>query len=215
MTAADGIGIDRLLGGTQVEEVLEVLAGSAVRYLPFPGRPFEHPTKLAGSPAQVEDDCRRFQAMGLRRRRSARLPGDRGRSARAGPRGPARQRRHLTGRRQRPHGGADPQSRRRRSGRVHNRVRGIRRLVRAASGISAVSAESGASCLRLTRENQCGGEYSTARARAIKTGRWSADNMTAAGGRNPTFKIFEHISACAPAPAEFFQPHPGPVYGRD
>src|SRR5271157_4688236 len=30
-------------------------------------------------------------------------------------------------------------------------------------------------------------------------------------GRNPTFKIFEHISACAPAPAEFFQPHPGPV----
>jgi len=48
---ARDIGIDRLLGGTQVEEVLEILAGSAVRYLPFPGRPFEHPTKLAGSPA--------------------------------------------------------------------------------------------------------------------------------------------------------------------
>jgi hypothetical protein len=61
---ARDIGIDRLLGGTQVEEVLEILAGSAVRYLPFPGRPFEHPTKLAGSAAQVEDDCRRFQAMG-------------------------------------------------------------------------------------------------------------------------------------------------------
>ena len=61
---ARDIGIDRLLGGTQVEEVLEILAGSAVRYLPFPGRPFEHPTKLAGSPTQVEDDCRRFQAMG-------------------------------------------------------------------------------------------------------------------------------------------------------
>jgi methylmalonyl-CoA mutase cobalamin-binding subunit len=61
---ARDIGIDRLLGGTQVEQVLEILAGSAVRYLPFPGRPFEHPTKLAGSPAQVEDDCRRFQAMG-------------------------------------------------------------------------------------------------------------------------------------------------------
>ncbi len=61
---ARDIGIDRLLGGTQAEEVLEILAGSAVRYLPFPGRPFEHPTKLAGSPAQVEDDCRRFQAMG-------------------------------------------------------------------------------------------------------------------------------------------------------
>jgi uncharacterized protein related to proFAR isomerase len=61
---ARDIGIDRLLGGTQVEQVLEILAGSAVSYLPFPGRPFEHPTKLAGSPAQVEDDCRRFQAMG-------------------------------------------------------------------------------------------------------------------------------------------------------
>lgn len=61
---ARDIGVDRLLGGTQVEEVLAILAGSAVRYLPFPGRPFDHPTKLAGSPAQVEDDCRRFQAMG-------------------------------------------------------------------------------------------------------------------------------------------------------
>jgi glycerate-2-kinase len=61
---ARDIGVDRLLGGTQVEDVLAILAGSAVRYLPFPGRPFEHPTRLAGSPAQVEDDCRRFQAMG-------------------------------------------------------------------------------------------------------------------------------------------------------
>lgn len=61
---ARDIAIDRLLGGTQVDEVLEILAGSAVRYLPFPGRPFEHPTKLAGSAAEVEDDCRRFQAMG-------------------------------------------------------------------------------------------------------------------------------------------------------
>lgn len=61
---ARDIGIDRLLGGTQVEEVLAILAGSSVRYLPFPGRPFDHPTKLAGTPAQVEDDCRRFQALG-------------------------------------------------------------------------------------------------------------------------------------------------------
>ncbi len=61
---ARDIGVDRLLGGTQVKEVLEILAGSAVRYLPFPGRPFEHPTKLAGSPGEVEDDCRRYRAMG-------------------------------------------------------------------------------------------------------------------------------------------------------
>ena len=58
------IGVDRLLGGTQVEDVLAILAGSSVRYLPFPGRPFDHPTKLAGSAAQIEDDCRRFRALG-------------------------------------------------------------------------------------------------------------------------------------------------------
>jgi hypothetical protein len=58
------IGIDRLLGGTQVEEVLAILAGSSVQYLPFPGRPFDHPTKLGGSPQQVDDDCRRFRALG-------------------------------------------------------------------------------------------------------------------------------------------------------
>ena len=39
----------------------------------------------------------------------------------------------------------------------------------------------------------------------------SLSDWTGSLGRNPTFKIFEHISACAPAPAEFFQPHPGPV----
>src|SRR4029079_18522604 len=58
------IGVDRLLGGTSDAEVLAILAGSAVRYLPFPGRPFEHPTKLGGTPAQVEAGCRRFQATG-------------------------------------------------------------------------------------------------------------------------------------------------------
>jgi hypothetical protein len=58
------IGVDRLLGGTQVEEVLAILAGSATSYLPFPGRPFDHPTKLGGTPQIVEDDCRRFRARG-------------------------------------------------------------------------------------------------------------------------------------------------------
>jgi hypothetical protein len=61
---ARDIGVDRLLGGTQVEEVLAILAGCPVRYLPFPGRPFDHPTKLAGTAAQIEDDCRRFQTLG-------------------------------------------------------------------------------------------------------------------------------------------------------
>jgi hypothetical protein len=61
---ARDIAIDRLLGGTQVDEVLAILAGSAVAYLPFPGKPFDHPTRLAGAPADVEADCRRFAAQG-------------------------------------------------------------------------------------------------------------------------------------------------------
>ncbi len=61
---ARDIGIDRLLGGTQVEEVLAILAGSAVQYLPFPGRPFDHPTRLGGAPDDVERDCRRFREQG-------------------------------------------------------------------------------------------------------------------------------------------------------
>jgi len=62
--AARAIGVDRLLGGTLVEPVLEILAGSAVQYLPFPGRPFDHPTRLAGSPGDVARDCRRFRELG-------------------------------------------------------------------------------------------------------------------------------------------------------
>lgn len=58
------IGVDRLLGGTQVDEVLSILAGSKTTYHPFPGKPFSHPTKLGGSAADVEADCRRFAEKG-------------------------------------------------------------------------------------------------------------------------------------------------------
>jgi hypothetical protein len=61
---ARDIGIDRLLGGTAVREVQDILAGSRVAYHPFPGRPVGHPTKLGGSPADVEADCRRFRDVG-------------------------------------------------------------------------------------------------------------------------------------------------------
>lgn len=61
---ARDIGIDRLLGGTQVADVLELLKGSQTKYYPFPGRPFGHPTKLAGTAAEVEAHCRKFQDMG-------------------------------------------------------------------------------------------------------------------------------------------------------
>jgi hypothetical protein len=61
---ARDIGVDYLLGGTIVEEVVALLRGSAVKYLPFPGRPFDHPTRLGGSADDVERDCRRFHAQG-------------------------------------------------------------------------------------------------------------------------------------------------------
>ncbi len=58
------LGVDRLLGGTDVAPTLEILAGSGVAYYPFPGRPKDHPTLLGGSPAEVAEDCRRFMAAG-------------------------------------------------------------------------------------------------------------------------------------------------------
>ncbi len=58
------VGIDRLLGGTQVDEVMAILAGSDVQYLPFPGEPFGHPTRLRGTVDDIAEDCRRYRALG-------------------------------------------------------------------------------------------------------------------------------------------------------
>jgi len=58
------IGIDRLLGGTEVAATLAILEGTGIAYYPFPGRPIGHPTKLGGSTAEVEAQCRRFLEMG-------------------------------------------------------------------------------------------------------------------------------------------------------
>lgn len=61
---ARDLGVDRLLGGTQVDEIMNILAGSGTEYYPFPGRPVGHPTKLGGTPAEVEGQCRDFVARG-------------------------------------------------------------------------------------------------------------------------------------------------------
>lgn len=57
---ARDLGIRNLLGGTEVEAIAAVLKGSGTAYFPFPGKPFGHPTRLAGSADDVERDCRRF-----------------------------------------------------------------------------------------------------------------------------------------------------------
>jgi hypothetical protein len=58
------IGIDRLLGGTDVAEILAILKGSNTTYYPFPGRPHGHPTQLGGLPADIEMQCRAFRKAG-------------------------------------------------------------------------------------------------------------------------------------------------------
>ncbi len=58
------IGVDRLLGGTEVAATLDILQGSGIAYYPFPGRPQGHPTRLHGDPADVAADCRRAEALG-------------------------------------------------------------------------------------------------------------------------------------------------------
>ena len=61
---ARAIGVDRLLGGTDAAAILNILDGSGIDYLPFPGRPEGHPTKLGGTPESVARDCSRFGLLG-------------------------------------------------------------------------------------------------------------------------------------------------------
>lgn len=58
------LGVDRLLGGTDIDAIMTVLEGSAIAYYPFPGFPVEHPTKLGGQPQDIADHCRAFMDQG-------------------------------------------------------------------------------------------------------------------------------------------------------
>jgi len=90
INAAAEIGVDRVLGGQDVNFALEALSGTAATYYPFPGRPLGHPTVLGGSPEAIEADCARFSASGcpgvdlLAYRASEADPLDLVRAARAG-----------------------------------------------------------------------------------------------------------------------------------
>jgi hypothetical protein len=54
------LGIDCLLGGTAADDILNILKGTRTLYYPFPGKPSGHPTKLGGTPKDIEADCRKF-----------------------------------------------------------------------------------------------------------------------------------------------------------
>ena len=58
------LGIDRLLGGTDVQRVGEILQGTHTKYYPFPGFPVGHPTRLGGGPGDVPSQCAAFMAQG-------------------------------------------------------------------------------------------------------------------------------------------------------
>ena len=51
--AAIDLGVDYLLGGTHVEDVLPLLEGTPIRYYPFPGRIVGHPSILEGTQAEI------------------------------------------------------------------------------------------------------------------------------------------------------------------
>jgi hypothetical protein len=58
------LGVDRLLGGTDIAAILPILEGTGIAYYPFPGFPVDHPTLLKGSPDEVAEHCRDFMAQG-------------------------------------------------------------------------------------------------------------------------------------------------------
>jgi DNA-binding NarL/FixJ family response regulator len=57
------LGVDRILGGTDLDAAKRILGGLA-RYYPFPGRPVGHPTRLGGTPALIARHCREARRRG-------------------------------------------------------------------------------------------------------------------------------------------------------
>jgi hypothetical protein len=58
------LGVDRLLGGTEIGAIKPVLSGTGIAYFPFPGFPVDHPTRLKGGTEDVARHCRDFMAQG-------------------------------------------------------------------------------------------------------------------------------------------------------
>lgn len=63
LAAGAALGVDRILGGTDLDAAKTALGGLE-RYYPFPGRPSGHPTQLGGAPADIERDAKTALARG-------------------------------------------------------------------------------------------------------------------------------------------------------
>jgi hypothetical protein len=59
------IGPDYLIGGTVIEPIQEILAGSGVRFCPYIGRVIDHPCLLRGTVEEIAADARRAQELGV------------------------------------------------------------------------------------------------------------------------------------------------------
>ena len=149
--AAVAVGVDRLMGGQEVNRTLQLLQGTGIEYLPFAGLPTGHPTRLGGDAQLVERHCNEFAAMGcsgvdlLAYRATERT------AARSREGGSSRHRRLPGRRRQRGDGRADRRSAGRRCRRLHDWFGGVRRFVLAAEGVCRVAAPRCLGRRRLTR----------------------------------------------------------------
>jgi hypothetical protein len=63
--AAAEIGPDFLIGGTLIEPVQEIIEGTGIRFAPYVGRIVDHPCLLRGTVAEIADDARRAEALGV------------------------------------------------------------------------------------------------------------------------------------------------------
>lgn len=61
-SAAVEIGVDVLLGGTRVDDVLRVISGTSIEYCPFPGRISGHPSVLEGSIEEIVESAKALAA---------------------------------------------------------------------------------------------------------------------------------------------------------
>lgn len=60
--AAVEIGVDMLLGGTRVDDVLPIIKGTGIQYFPFPGRITGYPSALEGSISEIVESAKQITA---------------------------------------------------------------------------------------------------------------------------------------------------------
>jgi hypothetical protein len=63
--AAAEIGPDFLIGGTLIEPVQEIIAGTGIRFFPYVGQIVGHPCLLRGSIESIAEDARQAEELGV------------------------------------------------------------------------------------------------------------------------------------------------------